>query len=104
MKRALAITLAGLALAASLAACGKQGDLDRPGPLWGPKSKADYAAQKRAQAEQASNAAQAGETGHPPAQGPGSNPYANPAPPALAPIPGERTYPSGPPPSTSGPQ
>ena len=30
------LTLAGL----GLAACGKQGDLDRPGPLWGPDARA----------------------------------------------------------------
>ena len=95
MTRALALAILGPALAAALSACGKQGDLDRPGPLWGPKAKAEYAAQKRAQAEAASNAAEAGQPGQPPASGPGSNPYANPAPPAQAPIPGERTYPSG---------
>ena len=95
MTRVLALAILGPALAAALSACGKQGDLDRPGPLWGPKAKAEYAAQKRAQAEAASNAAEAGQPGQPPASGPGSNPYANPAPPAQAPIPGERTYPSG---------
>lgn len=95
MNRVLASAIVGLVLAGALSACGKQGDLDRPGPLWGPKAKADYAAQKRAQAEAASNATAAGQPGQPPANGPGSNPYANPAPPAQAPIPGERTYPSG---------
>jgi len=95
MNRVLALAAIGLVLAGGLSGCGKQGDLDRPGPLWGPKSKADYAAQKRAQAEAASNATAAGQPGQPPRTGPGSNPYANPAPPAQAPIPGERTYPSG---------
>jgi hypothetical protein len=88
--------LAGLALIGlALSACGKQGELDRPGPLWSPKSKADYAAAKRAQADAASNATAAGAPGQPPKTGPGSNPFADTAPPAQAPIPGERTYPSG---------
>jgi hypothetical protein len=95
MKRASILVLAGFALATIVAACGKEGDLDRPGPMWGPKSRADYSAAKRDQAEQASNSAAAGDPGQPPAQGPGSNPYANPAPPSQAPIPGERTNPSG---------
>ena len=95
MMRVLAPAAAAVVLAGALAACGKQGDLDRPGPLWGAKAKADYAAQKRAQAAAASNATAAGQPGQPPTTGPGSNPYANPAPPAQAPIPGERTYPSG---------
>jgi len=95
MTRASMLAFAGLALAITLCACGKEGDLDRPGPLWGAQTKADYAAQKRAQAEAASNAAAAGQPGQPPKSGPGSNPFANPAPPAQAPIPGEKTYPSG---------
>ena len=87
--------IAVLVLTGLATACGKQGELERPGPLWGPQAKADYAAQKRAQAAAASNAAMAGKPGQPPLTGPGSDPYANTAPPALAPIPGERTYPSG---------
>ena len=92
MTRSIAL-LAGLALL--LAACGKEGDLDRPGPLFSPKDKAEYSAQKRAQAEAASNAAAADEPGHPPTSGPGSDPYANPGPISQSPVPGERTPPSG---------
>ena len=91
----LAPGLALIGLGLALSACGKQGELDRPGPLWGPNSKADYSAAKRAQAAAASNATAAGAPGQPPLTGPGSNPFANTAPPALAPIPGEKTYPSG---------
>src|SRR5579871_4221383 len=95
MKRATIVALAGLSLFAAAVGCGKQGDLERPGPLWGPKARADYSQAKRDQAAAASNATAAGQPGQPPAQGPGSNPYANPAPPPLAPIPGEKTNPSG---------
>ena len=43
------LTLAGL----GLAACGKQGDLDRPGPLWGPDARArSQAAASQAQTPQ----------------------------------------------------
>ncbi len=104
MSRAAILTLSGLSALALLTACGKQGDLDRPGPLWGPKARADYSKAKRDQAAAASNATAAGAPGQPPAQGPGSNPYANPAPPPLAPIPGEKTYPSGAPQSGAQPQ
>ena len=62
MKRASILVLAGFALATIVAACGKEGDLDRAGPMWGPKSRADYSAAKRDQAEQASNAAAEGAT------------------------------------------
>ena len=100
MSRASNLAFATLALASALAACGMRGELDRPNsPLWGPKSKADYAQAKRDQAQAASNATAAGQAGQPPQSGPGRNPYSNLAPPSQAPIPGERTNPSGPPPS-----
>jgi predicted small lipoprotein YifL len=47
MTRALTLALAVAAIAVALAACGKQGGLERPGPLWGDKAKADYAAQQQ---------------------------------------------------------
>jgi predicted small lipoprotein YifL len=95
MTRAMVLALAGVLLLATVAACGKEGPLDRPGPIFGPKHSAAYSQAKRDQAAAASNAAAAGEPGQPPAQGPGSNPYANPAPPSQAPIPGERANPPG---------
>jgi predicted small lipoprotein YifL len=56
MSRALLI---GLAIALGLAACGKQGDLERPGPLWGDKAKANWAAQQQKAAAQKATASQA---------------------------------------------
>jgi predicted small lipoprotein YifL len=50
MNRALAIGIVAIAL--GLTACGKQGDLERPGPLWGDKAKAAYAAQQQNAAAQ----------------------------------------------------
>jgi hypothetical protein len=93
MIRTAAATLATLALVLALAACGKQSELDRPGPMWGAKAKADYAAQKRAQAETVSNQAESNAVAEP--QNPAIEPYTNPAPARDVPIPGERTYPSG---------
>ena len=51
MTRGLTLALVAFAAAAALGACGKQGDLERPAPLWGDKAKADYAAQQRQAAE-----------------------------------------------------
>lgn len=48
---ALAVLLAAAAI--GLSACGKVGELDRPAPLWGAKAKADYEAQKKADADAA---------------------------------------------------
>ena len=45
MTRAVLATLLGLC--AALAACGRQSELDRPGPLWGAKAKADWEAAHR---------------------------------------------------------
>ena len=50
MSRTLAIALAVTLAAGALAGCGKQGDLDRPAPMWGDKAKAEYEAQQRAAA------------------------------------------------------
>ena len=98
MMRAAILTLAGMALAASLAACGKQADLDRPG--LGPKARADYSAQKRAQAAQVDNETAANSVAEP--QNPAIEPYTTTAPASQAPIPGERVNPSGAP-ATGGP-
>ena len=99
MMRTLIVALAGMALVAALASCGKQADLDRPGPMWGPKAKAEYSAQKRAQAAKADNAAAANSVAEP--QNPAIEPYTTTTPTPQAPIPGERVYPSGAP-STGG--
>jgi predicted small lipoprotein YifL len=58
MIRSLIALAAVLTLGAALAGCGKQGDLERPAPLWGAKAKAEYEAQQR-QAAEARNQAQA---------------------------------------------
>jgi predicted small lipoprotein YifL len=58
MTRAIVSVLIVAVMAAGLAACGKQGDLERPGPLWGDKAKADYAEQQRKAAEQKKASAQ----------------------------------------------
>ena len=44
MSRRVVAVVVGLGLGVALAGCGRQGDLDRPGPLWGAKAKADWAA------------------------------------------------------------
>jgi predicted small lipoprotein YifL len=93
MMRTAVVALAGLSLLAALASCGKQADLERPGPMWGPKEKAEYSAQKRAQAAQATNQSEANSVSEP--QNPAIEPYTNPAPAHDVPIPGERIYPSG---------
>jgi hypothetical protein len=48
------IGLLGLAL--GLSACGKQGNLDQPAPLFGAKEKAEFEARKQAEAEAAEKA------------------------------------------------
>jgi predicted small lipoprotein YifL len=94
MIRTLALAAAGLALIVALAACGRQGELERPGPLWGAKAKAEYSAQKRAQAEAASNAAAANQVEPIPDQA--LQPYANPAStPHDQPVPGAGPSPTG---------
>ena len=93
MMRTLVLTLAALSGVAAVAACGKQGDLDRPGPIWSAQTKAEAAAQKRNQADAASNAAAANQPIGP--QNPAMVPYTTTAPASVTPIPGERTYPSG---------
>ncbi|MGA0599921.1 hypothetical protein ACO2Q3_04370 [Caulobacter sp. KR2-114] len=64
----LALTLIALAAAGlTLAACGKVGELDRPGPMWGAKAKADWAAQQKAaaDAEARKDAHDQSQRGHP---------------------------------------
>jgi predicted small lipoprotein YifL len=91
--RTLILSLAALSAAAGVAACGKQGDLERPGPMWSAQSKAEASAQKRAQADAASNAAAADRPIGP--QNPAVVPYTTTEPLSSSPIPGERTNPSG---------
>jgi len=93
VMRTLILAAAGLSAVLAIASCGKQGDLDRPGPMWSAQSKAEYAAQKRAQADAASNAAAANQAIGP--QNPAVTPYTTTQPARVTPIPGERPYPSG---------
>ena len=93
MMRTFILGLAAASLVAAVAGCGKQGDLDRPGPMWSAQTKAEAAAQKRAQADAASNAAAANHPIGP--QNPAVTPYTTTEPVSSAPIPGERTNPSG---------
>jgi predicted small lipoprotein YifL len=93
VMRTLILSAAALSFVVAVAGCGKQGDLDRPGPIWSAQTKAEAAAQKRAQADAASNAAAAGKTIGP--QNPAVQPYTTTEPLSSAPIPGERTNPSG---------
>jgi hypothetical protein len=54
-RRLPAIALTALA-ALVLGSCGKQGELERPAPLWGAKAKAEYEAQRRKAGEQREDA------------------------------------------------
>ena len=54
------VTLAALALTA--AACGKQGALERPAPLWNAQKKAAYEAERRAASSQVNKPARANGT------------------------------------------
>lgn len=55
------VTLLALAaLAVTAAACGKQGNLERPAPLWDPVKKAAWEAERRAASAQANQPARAG--------------------------------------------
>lgn len=73
------LVLAGAALA--LAACGKVGELDRPGPLWGEQAKADWAAKQKAAADAQSQKddQDAAQRGHPPPVPPDSAPSEGPS-------------------------
>jgi len=102
VKRSVIVALAGLSVVAAIVSCGRQAELQRPAPLWGAKAKAEWAAQKRAEAEKATNAAEANKTIGP--QSPALQPYTNPAPPYQAPLPGAPTDPAAPNPSGQGPQ
>lgn len=93
MTRTLILCLAAASFVVAVAGCGKQGDLDRPGPIWSAQDKAQAAARKRDEAENASNAAAANRPIGP--QNPAVQPYTTTAPLSSAPIPGERTNPSG---------
>ena len=60
MKSRSVTLLALTALALTAAACGKQGTLDRPAPLWDPVKKAAWEAERRAASAQANQPARAG--------------------------------------------
>jgi predicted small lipoprotein YifL len=82
----------------ALAACGKQGELDRPAPLFGTKAQAQYEAEKRAAARAKTEATDS--TGN--SQGIANSPYPDggSTDPALAP---SRTSPTlGQPPNPAG--
>lgn len=103
MMRQVIFALAGLSLVVALTSCGKQSELQRPAPMWGAKAKADYAAQKRAEADKATNAAEANKVIG--TQNPALQPYETPGPVQGTPIPGEQTLPGATPdPSGQGPQ
>jgi hypothetical protein len=93
-KSVAIVSLAALSTLAAAASCGKEGALQRPGPVFGgsPSEKAAYAAQKANEAAAASNASMAGKPIGP--QSPALQPYVNTAPPRDLPIPGEPTPPS----------
>lgn len=62
IRRSLATPLLAVLAAAGLlmvSACGKQGKLDQPAPLFGAEAKAAYAAKKQAEADAAAKAAEA---------------------------------------------
>lgn len=59
IRRSVTI-LALAALAVTAAACGKQGTLDRPAPMWDPAKKAAWEAERRAASAQANQPARAG--------------------------------------------
>ena len=73
-----------LASAATLAGCGKTGELDRPAPLFGAQAKADYQAKREADAAARARAIAAKRTQEnntlldPAAQPPAQAPYAPP--------------------------
>lgn len=52
----IVLATAGLLM---VSACGKQGKLDQPAPLFGAEAKAAYAAKKQAEADAATKAAEA---------------------------------------------
>jgi predicted small lipoprotein YifL len=93
MIRRPLIFLSIAALAAALTACGKEGPLERPAPLFGAQAKADYAAQKRRQAEARTTQSQSNEVEALPDEGPGGDPSMNPAPIRTNPIQGQRPDP-----------
>jgi hypothetical protein len=95
MIRRLMIVSGAALIALCTSACGKQGDLERPAPMWGAKARAEYEAQKRQQADTKTREAQGNQIDTLPDEGPGSDPYANPAPPRTQPIQGRQPSPLG---------
>lgn len=98
-RRLAALALTGLFTGAlALGACGKQGELERPAPLWGDKAKAEYQAQKKREQEEREAAAANGGSSTLVRPGPG-DPGQPGVPARTAPIPGGPQDPgaSGPP-------
>jgi predicted small lipoprotein YifL len=95
MIRPLILLATASALAIGLGACGKQGDLERPAPMWGAAAKAEYEAQRRQQADTKTREAQGSQIETLPDEGPGSDPNTNPAPIRSNPIQGTRPDPFG---------
>jgi hypothetical protein len=91
------ILIPALALAATLGGCGKTGELEQPGPLYGAQAKQDYEAKKTARA--AAKAAEEAQTRQNERDNTVFDPQAGPPPqaPYAPPLPG-RTDPLGPPP------
>ncbi len=58
LNRSALIVVAAAGLL-TVSACGKQGKLDQPAPLFGAEAKAAYAAKKQAEADAAAKAAEA---------------------------------------------
>jgi len=76
----LALAAAGAALAGlGLSGCGKTGNLEQPAPLFGTEAKAQYAAQKKAEAEEKAraNAARKAQPTGPIVDDPDSQPLPN---------------------------
>jgi predicted small lipoprotein YifL len=100
-------TISVLALAVlGLAACGKQGDLERPGPLWGPDARARAAAARSEQTtpRQPERRSQQQDNSSPVTSTPDNPlPVIGRGPGGTLPIEGDRPDPSGAPPSGSLP-
>jgi len=93
MIRHLILIGCAVVAAAPLAACGKQGELERPAPMWGARARAEYEAQQREQADRKAREAQGNQIESLPDEGAGAVPNTNPAPPRTQPLPGARQDP-----------
>lgn len=93
-RRLAVLACVSLMAAGALAGCGKQGSLERPGPLFGSRARAEYEAEQAQNARDAAQrAAQRGDTQLPPGDPPPStreirDPNQRLAPASSAPLPG----------------